>query len=135
MEKHPSIEVIIDLHRDGVNENTHLVTEIDGKQTARVMLFNGISYTNVNGEIDYLSNPNRTENLATSLQMYLLGEAYYPGFLRNNYINAYRYCLHHRGKSMLVEAGAQTNTLEEVKNAMEPLADMLDKMLKGERAY
>ena len=25
--------------------------------------------------------------------------------------------------------------IEEVKNAMEPLADMLDKMLRGEKAY
>lgn len=31
--------------------------------------------------------------------------------------------------------GAQTNTFEEVKNAMEPLADMLDKLLTGVRAY
>ncbi len=34
---------------------------------------------------------------------------------------------------MLIEAGAQTNTFEEVKNAMEPLADILDKMLSGEK--
>lgn len=135
LQKYPSIEVIIDLHRDGVNENTHLITEIDGRQTAKIMLFNGISYTNVNGNIDYLLNPYRDMNLATSLQLYLLGQAYYPGFLRNNYINAYRYCLYHREKSMLIEAGAQTNTFEEVKNAMEPLADMLDKLFKGQRAY
>ena len=36
---------------------------------------------------------------------------------------------------MLIEAGAQTNTVQEVKNAMEPLSDMLDKLLRGERAY
>ena len=67
--------------------------------------------------------------------MKLLGEAYYPEYFRNNYINAYRYCLHLRGKSILVEAGAQTNTFEEVKNAMEPLADILNKVFKGEKAY
>ena len=67
--------------------------------------------------------------------MYLLGQAYYPDYFRRIYVNAYRYCLHERGKSMLIEAGAQTNTFEEVKNAMEPLADLLDKLLKGEKAY
>ena len=36
---------------------------------------------------------------------------------------------------MLIEAGAQTNTYEEVKLSMEPLADLLDKLLKGEKAY
>lgn len=135
LNENPSIEVVIDLHRDGVNENTKLITDIDGKNVAKVMLFNGISYSKMNGNITYLNNPNREENLAMSLQMKLLGEAYYPEYFRNNYINAYRYCLHLRGKSILVEAGAQTNTFEEVKNAMEPLADILNKVFKGEKAY
>lgn len=135
LESNPSIEVVIDLHRDGVADTTHLVTEVDGRQMAKIMFFNGISYSNVKGNINYLYNPYRDDNLAMSLQMHLIGEAYYPGFLRRNYINAYRYCLHERAKSMLMEAGAQTNTFEEVKNAMEPLADMLDKLLTGVRAY
>ena len=135
LEINPSIEVVIDLHRDGVADTTHLVTEVDGRQMAKIMFFNGISYSNVKGNINYLYNPYRDDNLAMSLQMHLIGEAYYPGFLRRNYINAYRYCLHERAKSMLIEAGAQTNTFEEVKNAMEPLADMLDKLLTGVRAY
>ena len=135
LESNPSIEVVIDLHRAGVADTTHLVTEVDGRQMAKIMFFNGISYSNVKGNINYLYNPYRDDNLAMSLQMHLIGEAYYPGFLRRNYINAYRYCLHERAKSMLIEAGAQTNTFEEVKNAMEPLADMLDKLLTGVRAY
>lgn len=135
LESNPSIEVVIDLHRDGVADTTHLVTEVDGRQMAKIMFFNGISYSNVKGNINYLYNPYRDDNLAMSLQMHLIGEAYYPGFLRRNYINAYRYCLHERAKSMLIEAGTQTNTFEEVKNAMEPLADMLDKLLTGVRAY
>lgn len=135
LESNPSIEVVIDLHRDGVADTTHLVTEVDGRQMAKIMFFNGISYSNVKGNINYLYNPYRDDNLAMSLQMHLIGEAYYSGFLRRNYINAYRYCLHERAKSMLIEAGAQTNTFEEVKNAMEPLADMLDKLLTGVRAY
>jgi hypothetical protein len=135
LESNPSIEVVIDLHRDGVADTTHLVTEVNGRQMAKIMFFNGISYSNVKGNINYLYNPYRDDNLAMSLQMHLIGEAYYPGFLRRNYINAYRYCLHERAKSMLIEAGAQTNTFEEVKNAMEPLADMLDKLLTGVRAY
>lgn len=135
LKSNPSIEVVIDLHRDGVAETTHLVTQIDGKQTAKLMFFNGLSYSNINGNIDYLYNPFRSDNLAMSLQMHLMGEAYYPGLLRNIYINAYRYCLHLRGRSMLIEAGAQTNTQQEVKNAMEPLADMLDKLLSGQKMY
>lgn len=123
--ENPSIEVVIDLHRDGVGEHTHLVTEVNGKPTAQIMFFNGISRLNGIGEIGYLYNPYRTENLAMSLQMKVLAEEYFEGFTRRNYIQAYQYNLHMRPKSMLIEAGAQTNSFEEVKNAMEPLAAIL----------
>lgn len=135
LDENPSIEVVIDLHRDGVPDGVHLVTDINGKQTAKIMFFNGLSYSNVNGNISYLNNPYRDDNLAMSLQMQLLGNAYYPGYLKRIYLYAYRYVLHLRGKSMLIEAGAQTNTVEEEMNAMEPLADILDKLLKGQKAY
>lgn len=127
--ENPSIEVVIDLHRDGVNENLHLVTEVNGKPTAKIMFFNGISRLNSIGEIGYLYNPYREENLAMSLQMKVLAEEYFEGFTRRNYIQAYQYNLHLRPKSMLIEAGAQTNSFEEVKNAMEPLAFMLHMLL------
>lgn len=135
LEENPSIEVVIDLHRDGVPETTRLVTEENGVTMSKVMLFNGISYSKEKGDIGYLYNANRDDNLAMSLQMYLLGEEYHPGLLRKIYINAYRYCLHMKGRSMLIEAGAQTNTSTEVKNAMVPVADMLDRLLSGEKAY
>lgn len=124
--QNPSIQVVIDLHRDGVDASKHLITEIDGKQTARIMLFNGISYTKEQGEIDYLPNPYITENLAMTYKMYLLGKINYPDLFRCIYISGYRYCLHHVPRSMLIEAGAQTNTYEEVYNAMEPLARLID---------
>lgn len=129
LEENPSIQVVIDLHRDGVAEDKRLVTEINGKATAKIMLFNGISYTNEQGDIDYLYNPYITENLAMTYQMYLLGKIHYPSLFRCIYISGYRYCLHHVPRSMLIEAGAQTNTFEEVYNAMEPLAELIDKEL------
>ena len=35
LQKYPSIQVILDVHRDGVSEQTHLVTQIEGKPTAQ----------------------------------------------------------------------------------------------------
>ena len=125
IEANPTLEVAIDLHRDGVAEGTHLVTEINGKPTAKIMYFNGLSRTRTNGDIDYLYNPYIQDNLAFSLQMQLASESRYPGFVRHIYLRAYRYNLHLLPKSLLVEAGAQTNTVEEMRNAMEVLADTL----------
>lgn len=125
LQQYPEIEVVIDVHRDGIDESRHLVTEIDGRQTAKIMLFNGISYTDEQGELEHIVNPYRTENLAMTYHMYLLGEKMYPDFIRCIYIEGYRYCLHHRARSLLIEAGAQTNSYEEVCNAMIPLARIL----------
>ena len=69
LKEYPEIEVVIDLHRDAVAETTRLVTEIQGRETAKVMFFNGLSRTKAKGEIDYLKNPYLQENLAFSFQM------------------------------------------------------------------
>lgn len=129
LQENPTIEVVIDLHRDGVAENRHLVTEVNGKQTAKLMFFNGLCKTTAQGELTYLPNPYIEDNLALSFQMQLAAEEYYPGLMRKIYLKGYRYNLHLKPKSMLVEVGAQTNTFEEAKNAMEPLANILAMVL------
>lgn len=131
LEANPSVEVVIDLHRDGVAEGTHLVTDVGGKPTAKIMYFNGLSRTRANGDIDYLYNPYIQDNLAFSLQMQIASETLYPGFARRIYLRGYRYNLHLMPKSLLIEAGAQTNTVEEMRNAMEVLAETLYHVLVG----
>ena len=131
LKENPSIEVVIDLHRDGVNGSKRLVTEINGKPTAQIMFFNGLSRTKESGELTSLPNPYQAENLAFSFQMEYEAEQYYPGFSRCIYLKGYRYNLHLRPRSVLLEVGAQTNTVEEVKNAMGPFSDILHKVLSG----
>lgn len=130
LKKYPSIQMIIDLHRDGVAEQTRLVTNINGKRTAQIMFFNGMSRTKQNGEIPYLRNINLKGNLALSMQLKVLAQEQFPGFTRQNFIRGYRYNLHYRKRSMLVEVGAQNNTVEEVKNAMIPFAKLLHQVLR-----
>ena len=127
---HPTIQVVIDLHRDGVGENTRLVTTQNGKKMAKIMFFNGLSRTTASGDIPYLKNPYIEDNLAFSFQMQLAAAEYYPDLTRRIYLKGYRFNMHFCPKSMLVEVGAQTNTFEEAKNSMEPLADLLAKVLK-----
>ena len=125
--ENPSIEVVIDLHRDGVADTTHLVTEINGKPTAQIMFFNGLSRTRVNGDLAGMANPYLQDNLAFSLQMKIAAETKYPGFARRNYLRGYKYNMDLMPRMLLIEAGAQTNTVEEMRNAMEVLADLLEK--------
>ena len=128
-----SIEVVIDLHRDGIDENRRLVTEINGKPTAKILFYNGLSYTNTQGKVSYLPNPYIQDNLAFSFQLEYQAALYYPDFYRGIYLAGLRYNLHLKKRALLLEAGAQTNTVQEVKNAMEPFADILNRVLQGNK--
>ena len=130
LEKYPSIQVIIDLHRDGIGSEDRRTTVIDGKTTAKFMLFNGLS-RNKEGVIDYLYNPKLEGNLAFSLQLKLKAMELYPTITRPNYLKGYRYNLHLREKSLLIELGNQNNSSEEAMNALEPMAEILDAVLQG----
>ena len=128
--EYPSIEVVIDLHRDAMPETRRLVMNLQGRPTAQFMFFNGLSRTS-KGEIAYLDNPYLQDNLAFSFQMQAACNEYYPGLARRVYLKAYRYNLHLRPKSLLIELGAQNNTVEEAMNACDPLAHVLDLVLSG----
>ena len=130
LSKYPQIQVIIDLHRDGVDGKKFVVQE-NGKPTANLMFILGMSRTADQQDIPYLPNPYIKENMAFALQIQERAEIAAPGLMRNIYLMAYRFNLHYRPRSMLLEAGTQLNTLEEEKNAMEVFAGILDAELKG----
>lgn len=130
LEENPSIKVIIDLHRDDANGGEKRVTTIDGKQTAQIMLFNGLS-RNAKGDIEYIPNPNLSSNLAFSLQVELQAMKEYPTLMKRIYLKGYRYNLHVVPRSLLVELGTNKNTVEEAKNAMVPFAKVLYQVLSG----
>lgn len=129
--ENPSIEVVIDLHRDEMPADRRLVVDLQGRPTAQFMFFNGLSRT-AKGNIEYLENPYLADNLAFSFQMQTACNEYYPGLARRIYLKAYRYNMHVCPKTLLIELGAQNNTVEEVMNACEPLAHVLDLVLSGE---
>lgn len=129
--EYPSIEVVIDLHRDEMPADRRLVVDLQGRPTAQFMFFNGLSRT-AKGDIEYLDNPNLADNLAFSFQMQAACNEYYPGLARRIYLKAYRYNMHLCPKTLLIELGAQNNTVEEARNACDPLAHVLDLVLSGE---
>lgn len=127
LQKYPSIEVVIDLHRDA---GTKRVATVNGKQVAKVMLFNGLC-RNTQGKLTYLPNENLKDNLAFSFQMKLIGDELYPGLMNRIFLKDYRYNMHLKERYLLVELGTEKNTVEEAINAMEPLADVLHQVLGG----
>lgn len=131
LKENPTIEVVIDLHRDEMLEGRKLVMELGDRPTARLMFFNGLSHTKEQGDIAYLENPYIQDNLAFSFQMQAAANEYYPGLTRRIYLKGYRYNMHLCPRSLLIELGAQTNTVEEIRNACAPIAHILDLVLSG----
>lgn len=125
LEKYPSIEVILDIHRDS---GAARKAKIEGKDTAQIMLFNGLC-RNADGPIPHLPNPYLDDTLAFSLQLNLLGRERYPGLMFKNYLKNYRYNMHFTGHCMLVELGTQNNTVEEAQNGVRLLASLLYELL------
>ncbi|MCL2839260.1 MAG: stage II sporulation protein P [Defluviitaleaceae bacterium] len=136
LEDNPSIQMVIDLHRDGIPETSPpLITYIDGKRTAQIMFFNGLSRRYRNGQItnlDWLHNPYQRENLALSFNLQLAANQLYPGIARRIYLREFRYSLHMMPLSTLIEVGAQNNTKQEALNAMHPLANIIAAVILGE---
>ena len=132
LKDNPSIQVVIDLHRDQMPDQTRLVMDVDGKPTARFMFFNGLSRTKNIGNIPYLYNEYLEDNLAFSFQMKWKAEEYYPGLSRKIYLKGYRYNMHLKPQTLLIELGAQNNTVEEAMNACDPIAHILHLVLSGE---
>ncbi|MCL2500846.1 MAG: stage II sporulation protein P [Defluviitaleaceae bacterium] len=135
--ENPTVQLVIDLHRDGVLDGVGPFTHhIDGVPTARLMFFNGLSRRNVNGQpvpTAWLPNPYQVENLQLSFQAQLAANRLFPGLNRRIYLRAYRFSLHMHPRSLFVEVGNQYNTLQEAKNAMYPLARIIADVVLAER--
>ncbi len=129
LQEHPEIDVMMDLHRDGVGENVHLISEQNGISVAKLMVFNGIC-RDANGVLSNIVNPYEQENLAFGFQLRLALDTFSEGIVRTNYLKQGTYNLHLLPRSILIEVGAQTNTLQEAKNAMPALAKALDFVLR-----
>lgn len=127
LENYPTIEVVIDLHRDGGEARTSV---INGVSTAKVMLFNGLCRTK-DGPISYYSNPNLKENLGFSLHLQITGNELYPGLMHRIYLKSYRYNMHLKERYILVELGTDKNTVAEAKAAMVPFAETIATVLAG----
>ena len=108
--EHPSIEVIIDVHRDALynskNEKIKPVTTINGKKVAQVMLVCGT---------DAMGLPHNNWKSCFSFALKLQNDMNknYPNFARPVNLREERFNTHMTANSVIFEIGANGNTLEE----------------------
>lgn len=111
---HPSISVVIDLHRDAItgSDGNYLKTAatIDGESTAQVLVIVG---TDAGG----LSHPDWQKNLSLGLRVQKDLCTLYPGLARPLHLRTERFNGHVSPGALLVEIGSNANTMEEALRA------------------
>lgn len=139
--EYPSIEMFIDLHRDGVADTGYeddFVT-VDGLECARMMFVVGTGksgrtsqYGPVETEGIAAEAPDFESNyaLAVRLTETLLG--YNDRFMRNIRIKSGKYNQQVSDKCLLIEVGHNGNTLEQAENSMVFLARAIAALEGGE---
>ncbi len=122
LRKHPSIELVIDLHRDSImkpeGELIRPVTLVDSEAVAQVMCVVGSDWA---GE----SCPAWQDNLSLALKLREKLNADYKNLCRPTELREYTYNQELPKYSMMIEIGSSGNSLEEAKRAVALVANAL----------
>ncbi|MCR5808224.1 MAG: stage II sporulation protein P [Clostridiales bacterium] len=138
-ELYPTLEMFIDLHRDGVSETgfeKDYVT-VGGLQCARMMFVVGTGKSGKSSQ--YAPEESDTEhdmpdfesNYALALRLTETLLSYDPRFMRNVRVKAGKYNQQVSDKCLLIEVGHNANTLEQAKNSMIYLAKAIAALENG----
>ena len=109
LEEYPSIQIILDVHRDAIDRNGTLirpVTTIDGQKAAQLMIIAGCDDGTMN-------MPNWRENLRFAAVLQRRAEDELPGLMRPLFFGYRKYNQDLRPGALLLEFGSHGNTLEE----------------------
>lgn len=120
--QYPSIRVVIDLHRDAVVRGEDILkptATVDGKKAAQMMFVIGVTDTPA------LSNPHAAENLALAAQWHRALAARSGDLMRPLNTVDSRYNQHLHAGYVLVEVGAEGNTVAEAVYSAELLGKTL----------
>lgn len=130
LKKYPSIQVVLDVHRDAVErtDGTKIrpVAKINGKKAAQIMIISGCQEEG-NGLTDF---PDWKENLVFALQLQKTAEENFEGLMRPIYFCPRMYNMNLTHCSLLLEIGSDSNTLEEAEYSGRLIGNALSKLLK-----
>lgn len=125
LEQYPSIVMVLDLHRDALEQPVRETVERDGQLLAPLMLVVG---TDEGG----LSHPNWPDNLSCALKLQALGNRDAPSLFKRISFRASRFNGDMSPGALIVEVGSTENTLEEACASMPYLARYVEALLRCE---
>jgi stage II sporulation protein P len=128
-EEHDSIQLTIDIHRDGAFDGSKKfdpTVEHNGKMFAQVMFVVGCDY-DVNNP-----NPNWRDNFKLAMLMLEMLEEKVPGITRGISMRKDPYNTNLADRGILIEIGFNGNLISEVVNTSEIVADVLGEIYSYE---
>ena len=128
LKKYPKIKVTLDIHRDSIGSDTYKVKPTftyKGKKGAQIMIMSGYDpYGNFNF-------PNWNYNLRFALRLQKMCETKFSGMTRPLDFGNFAYNMNVNTGSLLIEVGADGNTLEEAKYSGKLLGKALVQVLQN----
>ncbi len=129
LEKYPSIQVVIDIHRDSMGSKEQgkvkPTFKYKDKKAAQLMIISGCDPDKS------LGFPNWEKNLRLALRIQKCCETLFPGITRPLNFSKVKYNEHLTPGSLLIEIGSDANTLEEAVNTGAMLGEALSQVLNG----
>ncbi len=127
LEKYPSIKIVLDIHRDGMEreDKTRIkpTVVIDGKKAAQIMIICGADDGTMN-------MPNFRENLKFAVRLQDESERLFPGLARPLYFAYRHYNQNLTTGSLLIEVGSEASTLDEAKYTAELVGKIVAEYVK-----
>ena len=130
LKKYPSIKVVLDIHRDGIgtdNSRSKPVFTVNGKKAAQMMILAGYNYEGIDEFADW------EYNLRFALQIQKKAQQMYPDMVRPLNFGDFVYNEDINTGSLLIEVGADSNTVEEVRYTGHLLGQVLGKVLEDNK--
>ncbi len=119
LEQYPSIQVVLDVHRDAlIGEDGTVykaVTEVDGEKTAQVLMIVGTD--------ESAAHPDWTDNLALAIRIQQNLDKRWPSLARPITLRSSRFNQQLTHGSLLIEVGSHGNTLQEALRGVRLFAD------------
>ena len=126
LEAYHGVKVVLDVHRDGITKDdgtkVKLLTDINGKKTAQVMLVVG---TNTN-----LPHDNWQENFKFAVKIQAKAIEMYPTLMRQINLRKERFNEQMTSGSLIVEVGTNGNTLDEALEGGKDIAEVISSVLR-----
>ncbi|BDR76259.1 stage II sporulation protein P [Clostridium tetani] len=122
LKKYGDFKLVIDLHRDGLDNPKAVTTNINGENVAKIMF------------VLAQKNPHYKENLKVANSLSEISNKLFPGFYRSHHYYGYGTKYFHQNKSnnsVLIEVGANSNNLQDAKNSAKYLARIIGEYING----